>query len=225
MNPTASSSRAQWLVPVGLLLLSAVPMIAGGMRLTQLAGGAPITADNARFFASPIPVVLHIPSAVLFCTLGAFQFVPSFRRRHPAWHRAAGRVLGTCGLIAALSGLWMSLFYPRPVGDGDLLAVFRVVAGSAMVTSIGLALFAIRRRDIAQHRAWMLRGYAIGQGAGTQVVTHLPWLLLVGMPDELTRACLMAAGWLINIAVAEWIVRKARPSAVRRQSVAILEAA
>jgi uncharacterized membrane protein len=204
---TRSSSTAQWLAPAGLLLLSAVPMIFGTGRLIQLASSAPVTPENARFFASPIPVALHIPSAVLFCTVGAFQFVPSIRRRWPAWHRAAGRVLAACGLIAALSGLWMSVFYPRPVGDGELLAVIRVVAGSAMLISIVLSIKAIRRRDIAEHRAWMLRGYAIGQGAGTQVFTHLPWLLLFGAPDEFTRALLMAAGWLINVAVAERLIR------------------
>ena len=35
----------------------------------------------------------------------------------------------------------------------------------------------------------MMRGYAIGLGAGTQVFTHVPWLLAFGVPDEFTRAC------------------------------------
>jgi hypothetical protein len=56
----------------------------------------------------------------------------------------------------------------------------------------------------------MMRGYAIGLGAGTQVFTHLPWILFFGVPDELTRALLMAAGWVINIIVVEWIIRKQR---------------
>ena len=64
-----------------------------------------------------------------------------------------------------------------------------------------------------------MRGYAIGLGAGTQVFTHLPWMLFFGVPNELTRALLMAAGWVINIIVAELIIRKrrkrkARPSLV-----------
>ncbi len=44
---------------LGLLLLSAIPLIAGGVRLSELAAGATITPANARFFASPLPVVLH----------------------------------------------------------------------------------------------------------------------------------------------------------------------
>ena len=46
-----------WLV-IGLILLSAIPLAGGAFRLNQLASGAEITPDNARFFASPLPVVL-----------------------------------------------------------------------------------------------------------------------------------------------------------------------
>jgi hypothetical protein len=63
----------------------------------------------------------------------------------------------------------------------------------------------------------MMRAYALGLGAGTQVLTHLPWFLLVdGKPGELPRAVMMGAGWAINVVVAEWIIRNrtARPSAV-----------
>ncbi|MFI6455568.1 DUF2306 domain-containing protein [Streptosporangium amethystogenes] len=207
-SPAASATRAGWLVPAALILLSAVPMAAGAVRLNELVGGAAITPENARFFAVPVPVVAHIFCVSLYSVLGAFQFAPRFRRRRPAWHRVAGRVLIPCGLVAALTGLWMSLFYPRPVGDGDLLTGFRLVFGTAMVVSILLGLAAIRRRDVARHRAWMIRGYAIGLGAGTQALTHLFWFLFFGAPGEFPRALLVAAGWVINLAVAEWFIRR-----------------
>ncbi|MEV5718522.1 DUF2306 domain-containing protein [Amycolatopsis mediterranei] len=207
----AINKKPAWLVPAGLLLLSAVPVAAGSARVAELAAGARVTADNARFFAMPLPVVLHIFGASTFCVLGAFQFVPSLRRRRPRWHRVAGRVLVPCGLVAALSGLWMTLFSELPPGDGDLLTVFRLFFGTAMAGSIVLATFAIRRRDVRRHRVWMTRGYAIGLGAGTQVLTHVPWTLLVGVPGEFTRAMLMAAGWVINLVVAEWALRRRAP--------------
>jgi uncharacterized membrane protein len=207
------SSRSEWLVPAGLIALSVVPAVAGTVRLAELAGGAAISPANARFFAAPLPVVLHILVVIPFCILGAFQFAPGFRRRRRGWHRAAGRVLAPFGLVAALTGLWMAHFYPWPEADGELLYAFRLLFGSAMVVSILLALAAIRRRDFASHGAWMMRGYAIGMGAGTQVLTHLPWFLLVGTPGKLSRGLLMGAGWVINLAVAEWIIRRrpARP--------------
>ncbi|GIK44029.1 MAG: membrane protein [Chloroflexota bacterium] len=210
----AKAVWTEWLVPAGLIVLSLIPVIAGAVRITELTGGAEVTPANARFFASPLPVVLHILSASLYSILGAFQFVPSLRRRRRSWHRAAGWLLIPCGLAAGLSGLWMTLFYPWPDGDGELLYGLRLLFGSAMVLSIILGVVAIRRRDFVGHGAWMMRGYAIGLGAGTQVLTHLPWFLILGTPDEFPRALLMGAGWVINLAVAEWIIRKqpARPA-------------
>ena len=221
MNAIVYKNKINWLVPAALIVLSVVPVAAGAVRLVELTGGAAITPDNARFFASPLPVVLHIVSVSLYSLLGAFQFAPSLRRRRPAWHRAAGRLLIPCGLAAALSGLWMTQFYPWPDGDGEILYGLRLLFGSAMLLSILLGVAAIRRRDFAQHGEWMLRGYAIGLGAGTQVLTHLPWLLILGIPDELPRALLMGAGWVINLAVAEWISRKRLAQPTRTAFVAI----
>jgi uncharacterized membrane protein len=219
---TSTKSRsAAWLVPAGLLLLSAVPLIFGAVRLGQLAGGAEITPANARFFAAPLPVVVHIVCAAVYALVGAFQFLTGYRRRAFGFHRAAGRVLVLCGLLVALSGLWMTLFYPRPAGSGELLSAFRLVFGSAMVVSIVLGFEAIiRRRDVLGHRAWMLRAYAIGLGAGTQVLTGMAESLIVGQPSELSTALAMGAGWLINLAVAEWAIRRLPAQRARAASVA-----
>ncbi|HEX6941819.1 MAG TPA: hypothetical protein VF128_02760 [Gemmatimonadaceae bacterium] len=32
-------------------------------------------------------------------------------------------------------------------------------------------------RKYAEHGDWMIRAYAIGMGAGTQVLAHLPWFI------------------------------------------------
>jgi uncharacterized membrane protein len=201
---------AKWLV-TALLLLSAFPLAAGAFRLAQLAGGAEITPANARFFASPLPVVVHIVGAGVYALLGAFQFAPAFRRRRPGWHRWAGRLLVLCGLLVGFSGLWMTLFYPWPKGDGALLYGLRIVFSSAMVVSIVLGFTTIRRGDVSGHRAWMTRGYAIGLGAATQMLTLMAGEIIAGPPSELSRALLMGAAWVINLAIAEWAIRK-RPT-------------
>jgi len=57
----------------------------------------------------------------------------------------------------------------------------------------------------------MTRGYAIALGAGTQVFTMLPWVVVfgpIGAADELPRTVLMTAGWVINLAVAEYVIRQ-----------------
>lgn len=208
--PTAAEpgrSWRQWRATAGLLLLSVVPMLGGSVRLASLAGGTPTEASQ-RFFDAPAPIVLHIVGATVFSVVGAFQFVPSLRRRR--WHRRSGRVVLPAGLVAALTGVWMAVAYPWPPGDEASLAVVRVVVGVAMTASLVLGLAAIRRRDISAHRAWMMRGYALGLGAGTQVLTHLPWLAAGSPPLGWSRTLAMAAGWVINLAVAEVLIRRGR---------------
>ena len=84
---------AKWLV-AALLLLSTFPLVAGAFRLSQLAGGAAITPANARFFASPLPVV-HIVSASVYAILGRSSL------------RTASGTAGRAG-TAGLGGSWCS---------------------------------------------------------------------------------------------------------------------
>lgn len=221
-RPRAIRRRPEWLVPAGLIALSLVPIAAGSARLTQLTTGAAVTAENARFFDSPIPVVAHIIGSSVFLVLGALQFAPSLRRRR--WHRSAGRIVAPAGLVSALSALWMTVFYDMPASvTGPGLAAVRIALGTAMAGAIVIAFIAIRRGDVRTHSAWMTRAYAIGMGAGTQVLVFLPYTLLVGTPRPLTHTLLMTAGWAINLVIAEVVIRR-RAKAGRRSGTPVAAA-
>ena len=214
-----SSSKHIWRVPALLILLSVIPLVAGLFRLYGLAGGAEITPENTRFFENPVPVAAHILGSVLFCLLGAFQFSAGCRQRYPASHRVSGRIVIPSGLVVALSGLWMARYYPEVDFDGPLLYSLRMTVGSAMIIALLLGLAAILRRNIECHQAWMTRAYALGLGAGTQALTHIPWFVFPEIQGELSRALLMGAGWLINLLVAEWIIIRRRGKQVRCRHV------
>jgi Predicted membrane protein (DUF2306) len=93
------------------------------------------------------------------------------------------------GLIAALSGLWLAHFYKLPPHDGAALHITRLVVGVWMTYALVTGYLAIRRRDTSSHQDWMLRGYAIGMGAG----------------------------WAINAVIAGIIIyRRARPAVLAR---------
>jgi uncharacterized membrane protein len=208
-----TSERNDWFLVAGLLALSSIPIAAGSVRVFQLGIGAEVTPENARFFTKPLPFLLHIFSATLYCVLGAFQFSTSLRRRKLNWHRAAGRILIPSGLVVSISGLWMTVFYPIGVEppasfDGPFLFAIRLLVGIAMAWFLCLGFVAIRRRDIAQHRAWMLRSYALGLGAGTQVITHLHWFMFPSIQGGLARTICMGAGWCINLALAQWLISR-----------------
>ena len=202
-------SMRDWMMVGPLIALGLVPSAGGFYRLAQVLGGAEIAVADTRFLESPFPVVSHALSAGVYCTVGAFQFAPEFRRRTREWHRFAGYSVIPLGLYAGLSGLWMTLFYPVPEGDRGLLATLRLLFGAGMVFAIALGVLAVLRHDFVKHRAWMVRGYAIGLGAGTQVLIGIPWMVFFGAPHGVPRALMLGAGWAINVAIAEWIIRMA----------------
>ncbi|MES2947601.1 MAG: DUF2306 domain-containing protein [Pseudomonadota bacterium] len=190
-------------LPYWLLALSVVPLVAGAVRLLQLANGS-VAPGDARFSSAPVPVVLHIVCVGLYCVLGAFQFDTGLRSRRPAWHRRAGWLTLLSGLMTALTGLWMTLFYPiPPVLQGSLLLVVRVVVGTAMLAFLLQGIAAILARDIPRHRAMMARAYALGQGAGTQVILFVPVAIVFGEITGLPRDVLMSAAWVLNLALVE----------------------
>jgi uncharacterized membrane protein YozB (DUF420 family) len=185
-----------------------IPLSAGTLRLVQLAGGPALMPADHRFTGVPVALVAHIAGAAVFALVGAFQFLPRLRRR--GWHRRAGRVLVAAGLVVVTSAFGLTLFYEAQPGTGDLLYVFRLVVGSAMAACLVLGFVSIRRRDVAAHRAWIIRAYALGLGAGTQVFTEGFGGALFGT-GVLVGDLAKGAGWLINLAVAEWVIR--RPAA------------
>jgi uncharacterized membrane protein len=205
-RPAESGRSAGW-VPFALIALVLLPAVFGSLRLVELAGGPQLMPAEPRFTSSPLPLVVHIASALGYAVLGAFQFSASLRRRRPGWHRAAGRVLVVLGMAVALSALWMTLFYPRQPGTGVLAYLFRLAFASGMAASIILGLTAIRRRDIARHRAWMTRAYALALGAGTQVFTKGIGPALFGS-SALTLDLSLGVAWVLNLAVAEHVIRR-----------------
>jgi uncharacterized membrane protein len=205
-NLERAGQRRSWPVPAALVALSAIPLAAGSLRLVQLAGGPALIPADDRFTGFPAALIVHIVGAAVFALVGAFQFVPRFRRRHRTWHRRAGRLVTCAGLAIAGSALWLTLIYEAQPGTGQLLYVLRLVFASAMAVSLILGITAIGRRDIPAHRAWMIRAYAIALAAGTQTFTEGIAGAIVGT-GELRMDLAKGAGWVINLTVAEWAIR------------------
>ena len=131
-----------------------------------------------------------------------------------------GWALAPLGLVAALSGMWMALRWTGAPYSGPALTAMRVVVGSAMTEFIVASLLALRRRDYLAHGAWMTRAYALGSGAGTQVFTFIPWFLFPAIRSVTLHAALHALGWIINVVVAEAVLRR---HARRREDVPLHE--
>ena len=126
-------------------------------------GRGSVAVDQHAAYANGLRFMLmHTTMAAIAMALGPFQFANGLRSRAPGLHRAAGRVyvlamlLGTAGNLAYLSITSFDHVYtgsPFAVGLWGL---------DAMVLFTGtLAVLAIRRRDIARHRAWMALNFSL----------------------------------------------------------------
>lgn len=183
-------------------------MVAGVVRLSGLASSGAVTPENVRFVAMRATVALHIVCASLSCAIGAFQFDSVLRQHLPCLHRISGRLVAPCGIVAALTGLWMAADHAMPAElQGRLLYRVRIVVGLAMVLAVGVSIRAIAQCRVVQHRSWMVRAYALGQGAGTQVLLVLPVTVMAGTPTFIFRDVLMASAWALNVTFAGSITR------------------
>ena len=192
--------RSGWVAITGLLILSALPVIGGVLRLGEVSSGT----DIALPWTSIVAIVAHIVAMTVFTVLGAFQFSPALRIRR-GWHRTAGRVLIPAGFIAALASIWLVVFFGGPP-DEFALAMVRLVFAVPMVLFLVLAVIAIMRRDFLAHGAWMTRAYAIAVTGGTQALVVIAWTLTAGEVDAYGEAWLVGVGFVINSVVAELLI-------------------
>jgi hypothetical protein len=207
--PMVRLKKSEWAFLGIIFAYSFIPAVGGLIRVLELAGGPQIAPENPRALLAPLPITLHTLSSFLFCIAGALQFLPSLRRQRPAAHRVIGRGVALAGCVAAISGLWMTHVYVFPDAlQGRPLYWVRMILGSAMIGLIIWAVVAIRSRKVFQHSAAMLRAYAIGQGASTQAIVGIVWIIAVGTEAMgPLRDGLMIFAWALNLLVAEILIR------------------
>jgi len=159
---------------------------------------------RATFEAHAAGIRLHIFASAVALLIGPLQFSSRLRASRPALHRVLGRVyLGVGVLLGGLAGLYMAAFawggIVSKLGFG-LLAVAWLATGA-------LAYAAIRRRDVAAHRRWMVRNFALTFAAVT-LRLYLPSSMAAGIPFEIAYPAIAWLCWVPNVAVAEWLVRR-----------------
>jgi uncharacterized membrane protein len=128
------------------------------------ARNSPAAELDSHFAKQRVLTLFHILPGMLFMVLGPLQFVRGLRAKHPAIHRWSGRVFLLASAVIGITGLTMVL--RDSIGGADEKAAI-VLFGSFFLIALGKALWHALYREFAQHREWMIRGFAIGLAVAT----------------------------------------------------------
>jgi hypothetical protein len=119
-----------------------------------------LVADYPMYHAYRLQVIgdrqLLIPHTlfgVMALLAGPMQFSSRLRRHHPQFHRVLGRFYLISVFIGALTGVCLAAGRPGMPGTSMQAAAWIVCTTAAFITA--------RNRQIAQHRQWMIRSYAV----------------------------------------------------------------
>jgi uncharacterized membrane protein len=199
----ASGSRVLARTGWGLMLICAL-LAAGNALMFMFIEPHGHPGIKARFFGSEVAGWAHTMGGAIAVLIGPFQFLSGLRARLPAVHVWMGRTYLLAVLAAALGGLY---FAPTSVGDVPGTVGFSVLAVLWLYTG-SMAFAAIRRRDVATHRRWMIRNYALTFAAATLRI-ELGMLQFGGLTFDVAFPIVAWSSWTLNaLAVELWLRRR-----------------
>ena len=199
------SSRVRWPLGVAVGFLALIGVAASATHYLQ-------EPYNPGFLRYPTIVALHVVLGGVYLALAPFQFVKRIRSRHLAYHRWAGRVLVSIGLVVGVTALFIGLVIPF---SGWPERVIIGLFGGLFLLALGKGFVNIRAGRVASHREWMIRAFAIALSIATMRLIFIPALLVAADPTDGQIAFLsvasFTAAFVLHASAAELWIRLTRP--------------
>jgi uncharacterized membrane protein len=183
-NPAAPHGRGRRLV------LNAAAVLILWLLVTSVLKYLTVSPDTYGIYWPKREWLLaHIIGGTLALVLGPLQFRTGWNRRQPALHRTLGVAYVISVAVGTVSAIQLALL----TDFGWVFGMGLASMAFAWVVTTGLAVVAIRRRRIEQHREWILRSYVVTFG----FVTFRLLLMTLEMVNTGTLTEQMtAASWL-----------------------------
>lgn len=165
----------------------------------------------ARSPMSTIGIGLHFAGGGILLLLGPLQLIAAVRTRAPRLHRWVGRIYALAALLAGAGGLAYIVAHGT-IGGTPMDVGFGLYGALVVVAAIATVRHAMAR-DLARHRAWALRLFALAIGSWLYRVEYGFWALATNLAGH-TRdfqggfdALMDFAFYLPNLAVVELVLR------------------
>lgn len=110
-------------------------------------------AYRLQVIADRLILIPHTLSGIFALLIGPVQFSTRFRERHLQAHRVLGRLYALSVFVGSFTGIALATGRPGLPGTSMQAAAWMVCTAAAIVTA--------RNGQIAVHRQWMARSYAV----------------------------------------------------------------
>ena len=187
-------------------------MTIGALSLSHFGSSySPRCSETTPLAAHPLLTLLHVLPGGILLTLAPFQFSRRIPSRHIQFHRWSGRVLIVTTFVVVLTALYFGVLAPY---GGPYEVIATILFGGFCLAAVCRAFLAIRRRQVARHREWMIRAFAIAIGISTiRIVGGVFDMVLTpaGYHPQEIFVLSFWTGWLITLGAAELWIRYTRP--------------
>ena len=184
----------------------------GNLKIFQGAVGESLKNAAPYLYTHHRALLLaHISCGIIALVLGLFQFIGSLRESRPGLHRTMGGFYISAVVIGGIMGLPLSFMMFAPYAPAMRILFYPTLAGLASLSVAWpiitlMALTRAMQRRFTDHRAWMIRSYALTFAApSTRIIAPL-LLLLTG--DLVLAINVTFVSWPVNLIVAEWLIRR-----------------
>ena len=151
---------------------------------------------NAGFYT-------HIIFGGLSLLTGWSQFSAAFRNKNLPFHRLLGKIYVVCAVLSATAGLGIG-FYAT---GGIVAAAGFISLGVIWFFTTLKAYVLIRKKQVDEHRKWMVYSYAACFAAVT-LRLWLPFLIAVFHDFETAYVIVAWLCWVPNLIVANYLTKR-----------------
>ncbi len=153
-------------------------------------------------------IVLHVAGGMIALVIGPLQFFTALRTKYPRMHRTIGRIYLTVILLSGIAAVHLAIF-DNLLRKGEFMFGTGVL-GMALAWFItgGMAFWAIRNKNIMQHKEWMIRNYVLTANFIIFRLIFYPLLGIDSFPFKDDVGGFTAwASWSIPLLLTEWILQ------------------
>jgi len=143
----------------------------------------------------------HMMLGILLLVTGFFQFWPAFRRKYRSLHRYFGIIY----MVTTVISMTLSIKHLLYAGPANIFSTFVFYVGLFMLAisefiCIGMALYALYKKDFAVHMGWMALSFGFYLTAPVQ---RLNWFALSLFATDTT---FMETNILVNVSLQSQVI-------------------